>query len=256
MSQDERELKFTIICSKAGGQKSLSAKNSLTGKELKWRLREALDLTPDTSLVLHFQNGSRNASKVLIEEDQRLQEQGVEDEATITVKIDAEEVRPENSALRDSIAQNGTSSYYYAHANENSLPPELRYVYGGDPIKLSADDAPATGYAGSKVSRPISKYSWADEGEFVWIYISAEGEPEAIEAAGDGKSNQVEVSFEQKSVDLRISGSTIDYALRLPQLEAEIVPEECKHRVSAGKRITLKMKKKRSGTWSRLVRPK
>ncbi|CAK9105143.1 unnamed protein product [Durusdinium trenchii] len=221
-------------------------------QELKEQLREPLGLTAETPLALSYQNGSRNSVKKVLEEKQGLAEQGVEDGACVTVKVDAMEVRPENSFLRESIRNNGGNSYYYAHANEKELPPELRYVYGGDPIKLESNTE-GDALKAEKAAKALTHYSWADEGDFVCIYVSAEGEPEAIEAAKDG---DVKVQFEARSAELRISKDSKEYALSLRQLEGEIVPDESKHRVSAGKRVTLKMKKKRTVTWTRLQQSK
>merc|ERR1719433_377942 len=101
----------------------------------------------------------------------------------------------------------------------------------------------------------IEKYSWADEGEYVCIYIGAGDETAAIEAAKDGKAGEVKVDFDLRSVELRISGASKQFALVIRNLEQEIIPEESKHRVSAGKRVTLKLRKKKQGTWMRLVKP-
>jgi len=251
MATEEKpsELTLNFFC-KTGPQK-LSFPAQLTGEELKDQLREPLGVSAETPLALTFQNGSRNSAKKVLEEKQSLIEQGVEDGASVTVKIDAMEVRPENSFLRESIRNNGGNSYYYAHANEKELPPELRYVYGGDPIKLGSNQE---GYVlKAPAPKALTHYSWADEGDYVCIYVSAEGEPEAVEAAKDG---DVKVQFELRSAELRISKDSKEYALSLRQLEGEIVPEESKHRVSAGKRVTLKMKKKRSVTWTRLQQSK
>mmetsp|Transcript_36416 Transcript_36416/g.84032 ORF Transcript_36416/g.84032 Transcript_36416/m.84032 type:complete len:259 (-) Transcript_36416:167-943(-) len=255
-TEEPGEICLNLLYSKATGPQQLSVPASITGEALKERLRGPLGLGPEVPLALNYQNGSRNAAKKVLEAQETLRAQGLEDGASVTVKADAVEVRPEQSFLRESIRNNGGNSYYYAHANEKELPPELRYVYGGEPIKLESQNADA-GYAGdaAKVSaiRPVSKYSWADEGDFVCIYVSAEGEPEAIEAATCG---EIKVNFDARSVDVRIAGSAKEFALSLKQLEGEIVPEESRHRVSAGKRIVVKMKKKRGGTWTRLLRPK
>mmetsp|Transcript_59570 Transcript_59570/g.94229 ORF Transcript_59570/g.94229 Transcript_59570/m.94229 type:complete len:253 (+) Transcript_59570:65-823(+) len=247
--QKPSELTLSFFC-KTGPQK-LVFPAKLTGEELKDQLREPLGLAADTPLALTYQNGSRNSVKKVLEEKQGLAEQGVEDGASVTVKVDAMEVRPENSFLRESIRNNGGNSYYYAHANEKELPPELRYVYGGDPIKLGSNQE---GYVlKAPAPKALTHYSWADEGDFVCIYVSAEGEPEAVEAA---KGGDVKVQFEPRSAELRISKDSKEYALSLRQLEGEIVPDESKHRVSAGKRVTLKMKKKRTVTWTRLQQSK
>mmetsp|Transcript_68038 Transcript_68038/g.159532 ORF Transcript_68038/g.159532 Transcript_68038/m.159532 type:complete len:254 (+) Transcript_68038:53-814(+) len=253
MAAQEGDLSLTVLYSKAAGTQQLSVSADITGEALKERLREALGLDAEVTLALSFQNGSRNSVKKVLEAQQSLGEQGVEDGASLTVKADAVEVRPENSFLRESIRNNGGNSYYYAHANEKELPPELRYVYGGEPIKLESQNADSGDAIKASAARPLTKYSWADEGDFVCIYVSAEGEPEAIEAATRG---EVKVNFDVRSVEVRVCDGTKEFALSLKQLEGEIVPEESKHRVSAGKRISLKMKKKRTGTWTRLLRPK
>jgi len=226
-----------------------------TGETLRQRVQEALGHEPSQQLQLFFQNGSRNAVKVPLDEAQTLAAQGVENDASITVKDVDQVVAAEDSALRKSIAKNGGQSYYYAHANENQLPPEVRYVSGGEPIKLTSEQtsqnaaaAEAPAKADAKV---LAKYSWADEGDFVCVYISAENEPEAIAAAGDGKGGEVQVTFDARSVELRITGAKV-FALTLKDLEKDILPDDSKHRVSAGKRITLKMRKKRGGCWTRL----
>ncbi|CAE7720087.1 AP5Z1, partial [Symbiodinium pilosum] len=213
------ELSLNVIYSKASGPQQLSVPTDITGEALKDRLREALCLGEDVSLALSYQNGSRNSVKKVLEAQQSLSEQGVEDGASLTVKADAVEVRPENSFLRESIRNNGGNSYYYAHANEKELPPELRYVYGGEPIKLEPQNVDLGDAAKASGARPLTKYSWADEGDFVCIYVSAEGEPEAIEAATSG---EVKVSFDGRAVELRICGSGKEFALSLKQLEGEI----------------------------------
>eukprot|EP00933_Yihiella_yeosuensis_P057742 TRINITY_DN5777_c2_g1_i1.p1 TRINITY_DN5777_c2_g1~~TRINITY_DN5777_c2_g1_i1.p1 ORF type:complete len:260 (-),score=59.96 TRINITY_DN5777_c2_g1_i1:208-987(-) len=257
VSGDENPLTLSIVFSTGKPPVELSLNSNSTGLDLKNKIRDQFEIADDKLMALMFQNGSRNSSKLVVEEDQALSAQGVEDGATISVKVNAVEVRPKDSALRQSISDNGTSSYYYAHANEKALPAELRYVYGGAPIKMDTvggEDTDAT-----KVEVPavaITKYSWADEGDFVCIYVSAESESEAIEAAADGKGGQVKADFGPRTVELKIAGATREFALILRELEGEIVPEESKHRVSAGKRVTLKLKKKRQGLWTRLVRPR
>jgi len=180
----------------------------------------------------------------------------VQDGAVVTVKNVDQEVLPENSVLRQSISKNGGSSYYYAHANEKELPPEHRYVYGGAPAKLAETDVANATAEPETPTMAIAKYSWADEGDFVCIYVSQEDEADAITAAKDGKSGEVVVNFDAKSVELTIHGQSRNYSLAFRTLENEIVPDESKHRVSAGKRVTLKLKKKRQITWTRLMRPK
>lgn len=101
----------------------------------------------------------------------------------------------------------------------------------------------------------IAKYSWADEGGFVCVYVTTEGEAAAVAAAGDGKSGEVEAKFEERSVELKIGTGAKVFALALKDLEGRIVPKESSWRVSAGKRVTIKLKKKAITTWTRLLRP-
>jgi len=256
MTLQEGQIGLKVIPPKGGQPSPVAADVGMTGKDLKDLVQDIAKAAPET-LLLFFQNGSRNAAKVAVDDAKTLAEQGIEDDATITIRVNEAEVSPGQSALRQSIAKSGGSSYYYAHANEKALPSEHRYVYGGAPAKLddkTAEEA-AVAQQESAPAVPISKYSWADEGDFVCIYVSAEAEGEALAAAGDGKGGQVSAEFGVKTVELRIKASPRDFALVLRNLENELVPEECKHRVSAGKRVTLKLRKRRQVTWSRLVKP-
>lgn len=252
-------LSLRIIASK-GAVGTLQVDSEVDSSALRQKVQEHCAIAAKDQ-ALFFQNGSRNAAKIPIEDSKTLAEQGVEDGAVITVRVGEKVVLPQDSKLRQSIDKNGGSSYYYAHANESELPKELRYVYGGEPAKLNQDDAAATGtqQEGQDATPPtqaIQSYSWADEGDFVCIYVGAEGEPAAIEAAGAGKADEVSVKFEAKSVELWIHSATRSFALLLKNLENEIVPSESKTRVSAGKRVTIKLKKKRAVAWTRLLRPK
>merc|ERR1711879_613664 len=101
----------------------------------------------------------------------------------------------------------------------------------------------------------IAKYSWADEGKFVCVYISAEGEAAAVATAGDGKGGEVDAKFEERCVELKIGTGGKVFALTLKELEGRIIPDESSCRVSAGKRITIKLKKQAIATWTRLLRP-
>lgn len=244
-------LHLTLVPPKGASHAELTMDPAATGQDLKLRVQEVTGVAPESQL-LFFQNGSRNAAKTVVDSSLTLAAQGIEDAATITLRLNEECVLPENSVLRQSIRKNGGSSYYYAHANESALPPEHRYVYGGAPAKLGEADPQI---ALQQAAHAIKKYSWADEGDFVCIYIDAEAEAEAVKEAADGRNGEVKVEFGPKSVELRIQRDAREFAFILRNLENEVVPEDCKHRISAGKRITLKLKKKRQGTWTRLVKP-
>merc|ERR1711933_326274 len=87
------------------------------------------------------------------------------------------------------------------------------------------------------------------------IYISKEGEPEAVQAAGDGKNGQVEVKYLPRALRLTVHGPQLDNVFLLDRLYYEIIPEESTFRVSLNKRITLTLKKKESFTWLKLLKP-
>mmetsp|Transcript_115027 Transcript_115027/g.199543 ORF Transcript_115027/g.199543 Transcript_115027/m.199543 type:complete len:252 (-) Transcript_115027:121-876(-) len=247
-------LTLRVIGPKGGTPASVEVESEATGSDLKLKVQEALD-TVGSEQLLFFQNGSRNSAKVPMDLNASLAAQGIEDAATITVKNSDKEVTSENSALRQSISKNGGSSYYYAHANESELPHELRYVYGGAPTKLAevSADAPAVI---SKPARVIEKYSWADEGDFVCVYIFPDNEAEAISAARNGKNGEVTVNWDVKVAELTINAEPSNFQLVLRELEHDILPDECKYSVREGKKITLKLKKKGKQTWTRLVRPR
>lgn len=248
-------ISLRIIAPGGGAGSTIKVQADLTGETLKQTLQESLNI-PASEQLLMYQNGSRNAAKATIEDGTTLEAQGVEDEAVVTVRTVDQQVLPADSKLRQSISKNGGSSYYYAHANEKQLPHELRYVYGGAPAKIEEAAAGDAAAAPEIPTVAIAKYSWADEGDFVCVYVSGEDEADAIAAAKDGKSGEVTVTFDTKSVELTIRGDSRIYSLAFRSLENEILPDESKHRVSAGKRVTLKLKKKRQVTWTRLVRPK
>jgi len=244
-----------VVPPKGGQPVPVAASLAATGAELKGLLAEIAESEPEM-LHLAYQNGTRNSAKIPLDDARTLAEQGVEPDATISVRVNQAFVTAADSALRQSIAKSGGTSYYYAHANEKALPKEHRYAYGGAPARLDGEEGAAPEkLEAPSLARPITQYSWGDEGDFVCIYVSADGEAAAIEAAGDGKDGQVRVEFGVKAVELRIKGSPQDFALVLKGLENEIVPEESKHRVSAGKRVTLKLKKRRPVAWTRLVKP-
>jgi len=238
-----------------GAANSIEVPADASSIDLKRKVEKVLSI-PHNEQLLFFQNGSRNAAKVELDAERTLGAQGVQVGAVVTVKHVTEQVMKENSVLRQSISKNGGSSYYYAHANEKELPLELRYVYGGAPAKLTNADATNSPAEPQILTKAIAKYSWADEGDFVCIYVGHEDEADAIKAANDGKGGEVEVKFQPKALELKIFAESRHYCLVLDPLENEIIADESKHRVSAGKRVTLKLRKKRSVTWTRLERPK
>mmetsp|Transcript_34706 Transcript_34706/g.63405 ORF Transcript_34706/g.63405 Transcript_34706/m.63405 type:complete len:251 (-) Transcript_34706:77-829(-) len=245
-------LTLKVLHPKAGEATTLEVPAATTGQEFRLKVAEAFQVDANAYALL-AQNGSRNAAKISIDLQSSLEASGVQDQATVTMRPTDLEVEKQKSVLRTSISKNGTSSYYYAHANEKELPQELRYVYGGEPTKLSVEEAPEERVA--PVTLSIGQYSWADEGDFVCIYISVDGEQAVVAAAKDGKNDEVKVDFSNKSFILEVQDGNKRYVLALRELESEISPDESKFRVSAGKRITIKMKKKSDKKWTRLTKP-
>ncbi|CAK8990902.1 Low-density lipoprotein receptor-related protein 5 (LRP-5) (Low-density lipoprotein receptor-related protein 7) (LRP-7) [Durusdinium trenchii] len=114
-----------------------------------------------------------------------------------------------------------------------------------DPWALAVwDEAPAALVA-------IEKYSWADEGAIVKVYISASSNPCALAARGE---ECLEVDFQARGFTLTVRpGNGPDFQLKARGLLQEVVPEKCKVRLSTGKRITLSLAKKDPlVTWSAL----
>eukprot|EP00746_Dinoflagellata_sp_MGD_P087006 gnl/MRDRNA2_/MRDRNA2_34507_c0_seq1.p1 gnl/MRDRNA2_/MRDRNA2_34507_c0~~gnl/MRDRNA2_/MRDRNA2_34507_c0_seq1.p1 ORF type:complete len:254 (+),score=50.45 gnl/MRDRNA2_/MRDRNA2_34507_c0_seq1:120-881(+) len=231
----------------------LSIDKTCTGQELTQRVCQAVG-SATNRWTLTYQLQSRSDPKVEVEHEKSLEEQGILDGSFIGCRAaEYETKKGDESALRTSIARGGDMSYYYAHKAESAPPPEHRYVYGGDPAKIADGPAPD-----SKDVMPLTpvQYAWADEGDAVKIYIQGDKEPDAVAAAKSGKNGEVRCNFQPRSFLVEISDGNKRWGLTLTDLENEILPEESKYRVSAGKRVTLTLTKKKDLKWYRLVKPK
>lgn len=239
-----------------GSAMTMILEPTITGNMLKQRVQYMAKALPEDQLI-YFQNGSASAPKRPVEDMKTLEAQGIETGAIITVRKagengEGQEDSKENSALRENIQKNGEMSYYYAHKNETPLPLEHRFVSGGAPAKL--EEAPAKDLVASTPSVGITKFAWADEGKFVKVYVDAEGEPEVIAGATAAAQN-VRCDFQEESFRLTVDGATTSkrFVLHVNGTDQAIVPGESKFRVSAGKRITISLKKKNpSVTWYKL----
>mmetsp|Transcript_126973 Transcript_126973/g.353637 ORF Transcript_126973/g.353637 Transcript_126973/m.353637 type:complete len:287 (-) Transcript_126973:117-977(-) len=279
----DEELTFLAIVPRGGGECvefEVTASPKDTGEKLKKRI-EKLCAIPSDDLELFFKNQNvPDAKQKWVYEDATLKDQELYDGAIITVGVhgmrgDAPSPDPEtgempNDAVNNSIATKGDASYYHAHSRPSMLPEEHRIVSGGAPAKLSGDlvvplEEPKTlkqqieeSEGRKDVTRgekPIRNYSWGDEKATIKIYISKDSEPDAISAAEDGKSGQVDVKWGPKYLKLKIKAERHDLVLELDRIYYEIIPEECSFRVSQNKRITLTLKKKESYTWLKLLKP-
>ncbi|CAJ1414342.1 unnamed protein product [Effrenium voratum] len=98
---------------------------------------------------------------------------------------------------------------------------------------------------------PIDKYSWTDEGAVVKVYVNESANPAAIAAAGDGRGSALQVEFQARGFVLTV-GQSPAFQLRVRGLLQEVLPESCKVRLSAGKRITVSLAKKEPKPWAAL----
>ncbi|CAJ1365454.1 unnamed protein product [Effrenium voratum] len=108
---------------------------------------------------------------------------------------------------------------------------------------------------GQEAIVPIDKYSWTDEGAVVKVYVNESANPAAIAAAGDGRGSALQVDFQARGFVLTV-GQSPAFQLRVRGLLQEVLPESCKVRLSAGKRITVSLAKKAAqsgalGLWGR-----
>mmetsp|Transcript_2346 Transcript_2346/g.4953 ORF Transcript_2346/g.4953 Transcript_2346/m.4953 type:complete len:284 (-) Transcript_2346:244-1095(-) len=215
-----------------------------------------------------------------LHDDRTLMEQNVLDGSTLTVGVHGSlgsrvaldaDADDDGDAVQSSMERHGEASYYFAHTRKYELPEEKRIVSGGDPQKLQEDlNAPAPtppdildvgamvfdeDFAPKRAERHMRSYSWGDERDFVKIYITKDNEPEAIEAAGDGKNGTVEVIFKEKKFKLMVHAPEKDFVLLLDRIYYEIVPQESTFKVSSSKRITISLKKKEKTTWLKLLKP-
>lgn len=253
----------------------LKASRKDTCAKLKKDLEKAFNIPVD-DMEIFFQNAEEGSRQKWLRDDVVLEAEDVRDGAILTVGVHGvaggghqnhveDEDLPED-AVQNSIAVKGETSYYFAHSRKADVPEEHRIVSGGEPQKLCETEAlkePMSSMRKIRAEeegllrpeRAILNYAWGDEKEVVKIYVSADGEPLALAAAKDGKSDEVEVSWRSRAATLRIHAEKLDWVLDLDRLYYEIVPEECKFRVSENKRITLTLKKKEAYAWLKLLKP-
>lgn len=202
---------------------------------------------PGTDLVLFFQNkdGAHSLKPELLSAEQSLKYQGVHSGATIICQV----------ANWDKPASKGAESAYYTWAaNQKEVPADIRVQTGGEPMRLGMEAAEAPP-ASTLPRKDITNYSWVDESRrFVKIYITAEGEPAVVKAAGTAEQPLVQAEFKEQRLMVTIPGETATHVLAIDDLEHKIVPAECKVKVSAGKRLSVALKKaEEDSLWNTLV---
>ena len=156
-----------------------------------------------------------------------------------------------DSKLRDSIKTYGSNSYYYAHSRKIEIPADAirvegdGLVTGGMPVLLKVGDAPTT--TAGIVTKRLTAYSWSDSGETVKIYI----EDSDWLASAEARPGSVLVDFAEKSLSIKVTNDKgVVITFSIDNLDDEIEPTACSFRLSAGKRFTVSLKKKKANkTW-------
>ncbi|KAF4659289.1 hypothetical protein FOZ61_004847 [Perkinsus olseni] len=167
---------------------------------------------------------------------------------------ESDEMKRSDSKLRKSLTEKGDKSYYYAHSRDFYVPPDAKVVTGpglitgGQPELIARSPSPEPRNVMKK--RPVKQYSWFDDEEKVKVYTE---DPQLLTALED---DSVEAHSRFTATGFDLWADTADgwrVILSVPTLNAEIVPEECKHRVSRGKRVSVTLKKKNvHRTWYNL----
>lgn len=196
--------------------------------------------------VLHFLNVYGHYSRgtpPFLDHEYSLSGQGVRDGATIIARRASW-----NGKDGKGKEQKHSDSAYYSWAMQpRVIPDDQRFsdrTSGGVPVKLEEAQVGKTETQGPRLPcASINRYSWADEGRNVKIYVSAEGEPDAVSAASAGGDSAIQTEFAQKSFQLAVTGEKAKYVLAMDDLEQPIIAAESRVRVSAGKRITISLRK-------------
>jgi len=203
---------------------------------------------PVTDMTLFFQNrdGPHSQRLTILDDDYSLKHQGVTTGATIVCQL---------AAWNRPTSKLGESSYYMWAANEKAVPDDIRVQKCGAPVQLKVESASDAAALHLPVRR-LQKYAWSDDSRrTVKVYINADAEPAALNAAGKAGESRLEVDFGERSLHLKIHGDTATYELAIDHLEHAIVPGESKAKLVAGKRIVLSLRKaKEDSLWNTLVR--
>lgn len=246
-----RPIDLVVVPPAAIGQEgAVATKNVTIGKrsqvkDLRKAIAEAVGKVAYDELVLYFQNTSGPYSNRLrvLSDDANLKDNGVASGATIVCQT---------AVMEKTKSKGGDSLYYMWSANMPAVAEEQRIQPAGTPKKLGQEDQQAPA---AKPFRKIANYSWVDESrKQVKIYITSDEDPLAVAAAGSQEDNLVQPEFGQQSLKITVQGSSTTHVLEIEELEHGIVPDECKVKVSAGKKISITLKKAKDDQfWHSLV---
>jgi len=224
------KLRLSVLPPNGGNPVAVQVDKLSSGRALKEQLFYITKASPDQ--LFQFRN-SADGELTELRDVGTLEVQGVSDGATISAQRtgDDGDAEKDAKAFQDSISRHGRLSYF--HTNRKGEPE--RIAEGGVPVKLATVEV-------DSVVR-ISNFTWADDGKNVKVYVEADQEPRAVNAAKDGKGGQVRHEFDPSSFTLTVVDDGRSFELRVPNLYREITPRECKCRVSEGKRITVTLRK-------------
>lgn len=218
-------------------------------QDLKRHISKELS-APVIDMTLFFQNqeGPHSQRLTILDDDYSLKHQGVTTGATVVCQL---------AAWNRPTSKLGESAYYMWAANQKVVPDDIRVQKCGAPVQLQIAESVLVEAAPLPL-RSIQRYSWVDDSRrTVKVYISAEGEPAAIAAAGREGDSRLQVDYGEQSLRIKILGDTAAYELVIDELEHRIVPDECKAKLAAGKRISVTLKKaKEDSLWNTLIRRK
>lgn len=241
---------------------SLSVESRCTGAALKELVSRHLAKTPPEEQLLYFRSPT---GKVLLDDERLLVEQGVEDGAQVLVR--RRFLSGASSAAPEAVARRGRLSYYNTSRSSHLVvPEELRVVSGGEPVLLERRPA--------NTEVQIERFTWANDGHSVKVFIDVAEEPRALRAAGDGRPSRVSLEFpepygfrlvvrapeaapeaaleaapeeapaeaqEGQAASGHRGGST--FVLSVSNLYKELLPGQCKVRMREGERITVSLRK-------------
>ena len=153
------------------------------------------------------------------------------DEATLT-KLDA------------SRKEKGAHSYYYwqtdVPAGESTVPMPSPELLATELLEVRKEQN----------AKPISGYSMLDEGEIVKVYVALEGDLHGV------ASDAIKSEFDPTAILITIATPQALHRLQVAHLAYEIVPTNCKARVTKSRKLVISLEKKETAKkWTHLRAP-
>jgi hypothetical protein len=154
------------------------------------------------------------------------------------------------SALKHNQTTKGKNSYYYAHTRDFEVPEDAKVVEGpglitgGPPVLLESGGAskPST-----PPTVPMRNYAWSEEDGTVKVSVDG-----ADGALATEENTTVDFQPDHFVCTVTLQGKVMQLKV---YLKKNIVPDQCKLRISKGKGIRLTLQKTEKGKWYDLVKP-